>query len=80
MGCWMRLSDGTNTTRVKTNHDFFLPKDIAGQNAIVYGTFKVTEISEDDAKHYNEESKNPNVKTESISGPQKLMKWKQQEL
>jgi hypothetical protein len=71
MGCWMVLSDGTNNTRVKTGHEYLLPKDIAGQNAIVYGTFKVTEISEDDAKHYNEETKNPNVKTEDIRGPQK---------
>lgn len=71
MGCWMVLSDGTNNTRVKTNHEFLLPKDITGRNAIVYGTFKVTEISEDDAKHYNEETKNPAVKTEDIKGPQK---------
>ncbi len=70
MGCWMTMSDGTNTTRVKTLHEFFLPKDIAGRNAVVIGTFKVTEISEDQAKHYNDESKNPKIKTEDISGPQ----------
>ncbi|HMS63668.1 MAG TPA: DUF4920 domain-containing protein [Ignavibacteria bacterium] len=72
MGCWMIMSDGTTGTRVKTGHEFFLPKDIAGQSAYVVGKFKVTEISEDDAKHYNEESSNPSVKTESIKGPQKV--------
>jgi hypothetical protein len=71
MGCWMIMSEGTNNVRVKTNHNFFLPKNIAGSNAIVIGTFKVTEISEEDAKHYNEESGNPSMKTDDIKGPQK---------
>lgn len=71
MGCWMIMSEGTNNVRVKTMHNFFLPKDIAGSNAVVFGTFKVTEISEEDAKHYNEESKNPAMKTEDIKGSQK---------
>lgn len=70
MGCWMTMSDGTNTVRVKTLHEFFLPKDVAGRGAVVAGTFNITEISEDDARHYNEESNNPK-KPEEISGPQK---------
>ncbi len=71
MGCWMIMSDGTNTARVLTDHKFFLPKDVAGNNAVVIGTFKVTEIPEGEARHYNEESKDPTVKTEDINGPQK---------
>lgn len=71
MGCWMTMSDGTNSVRVKTLHEFFLPKDVAGRNAVVIGTFNITEISEEDAKHYNEESKNPAQKTEDIKGSQK---------
>ncbi len=71
MGCWMMMSEGKDKIRVTTSHNFFLPKDIAGSNAIVIGTFKVTEISEEEARHYNEESKNPAVKTEDIKGPQK---------
>ncbi|MDQ3020145.1 MAG: DUF4920 domain-containing protein [Bacteroidota bacterium] len=70
MGCWMIMSEGKNNVRVKTGHNFFLPKDIAGSNAVVIGTFKSTKISEEEAKHYNEETKNPTVKTENISGPQ----------
>ncbi|MBV6479820.1 MAG: hypothetical protein HGGPFJEG_02616 [Ignavibacteria bacterium] len=70
MGCWMTMTDGTNTVRVKTLHEFFLPKDIAGRNAVVVGTFNITEISEDDAKHYNEESSNPK-NSDEIKGTQK---------
>ena len=72
MGCWMTMSDGTIKARVKTGHEFLLPKDVAGRDAIVIGTFKITEISEDDARHYNEETKNPIVKTEDIIGIQKV--------
>jgi len=72
MGCWMTMSHEGKTARIKTGHEFLLPKDIAGQNAVVIGTFKVTEISEADARHYNDETKNPKVKTEDIIGPQKV--------
>lgn len=71
MGCWMTMTDGAITTRATTSHKFALPKDIAGQEAVIIGTFKVTEISEEEARHYNEESKNP-VANESIVGPQKV--------
>lgn len=71
MGCWMTLSADGKTTRIKTEHEFFLPKDVAGREAIVSGKFMISEISEEDAKHFNDESKNPTVKTEDIKGPQK---------
>ena len=71
MGCWMVMTDGTTKVRATTSHNFFLPKDIAGKDAVIYGKFKITEISEEEAKHYNEESKNP-VKDEAIVGPQKV--------
>lgn len=70
MGCWMTMTDGGNTARVLTMHEFLLPKDIAGRNAVVLGKFKVTEITEDEARHYNEESKNPK-NADEIKGPQK---------
>ena len=71
MGCWVVMSDGSKTVRATTSHEFFLPKDIAGKEAVIYGKFKIAEISEEDARHYNEESKNP-VSNESIVGPQKV--------
>lgn len=70
-GCWMILSDGTNTMRVSTLHKFFLPKDATGK-AISEGTFKVTEETEEHARMMNEESKNPTRKTEDIKEPQKV--------
>ncbi|MBK6507815.1 MAG: DUF4920 domain-containing protein [Ignavibacteria bacterium] len=70
MGCWMTMSENGATTRVKTLHEFLLPKDVAGREAIVTGKFNITEISEDDARHFNEESLNPK-KSEDIVGPQK---------
>ncbi|MBX7043680.1 MAG: DUF4920 domain-containing protein [Ignavibacteria bacterium] len=71
MGCWLTLSADGKTTRIKTDHEFFLPKDIAGREAIVAGKFVISEISEEDARHFNDESKNPTVKSEDIKGPQK---------
>lgn len=71
MGCWMTMTEGDNTVRIKTLHEFFLPKDIAGKNAVVSGTFKTTELTEEEARHYLEESKNPTMKPEDIKGPQK---------
>jgi hypothetical protein len=70
MGCWMTLNENGTITRVKTGHEFLLPKDIAGREAMVTGKFVISEISEDDAKHYNDESPNPK-KSEDIVGPQK---------
>ena len=71
MGCWMVMSDGNTSVRAKTGHNFFLPKDISGKEVIITGNFKITEISEDDARHFNEESSNPK-KEEEIVGPQKV--------
>lgn len=70
MGCWMTMTEGGNTVRVKTGHNFFLPKDISGKDAVVIGKFSITEISQEEAQHYNEESANPS--TEEIKGPQKV--------
>ena len=72
MGCWMVMTDGTTSVRAKTGHNFFLPKDISGKEVIITGTFKMTEISEDDAKHFNEESSNPKDESE-IVGPQQVL-------
>ncbi len=72
MGCWAIISDGINEIRLVTQHKFFLPKDCAQSSVTVEGIFKVKEITEEQAKHYNDEAKNPKVKTEDIKGPQKV--------
>lgn len=58
-GCWLILTDGSSSSRVTTLHNFLVPKDVAGTQAIVFGKFIEAELTEDQAKHYNEESTNP---------------------
>jgi hypothetical protein len=71
-GCWVMLSDGNNSVRVKTNHDFFMPKDCSGKNAKVQGTFEIKEISEEEAEHYKDDSKDEGVSQENTKGLQKV--------
>lgn len=70
-GCWTVLSDGTNTIRALTLHKFIMNKemDITGKVAVVEGVFSIKEITEEQAKHFAEESgKDPST----VSGPQKM--------
>jgi hypothetical protein len=55
-GCWMVLQDGDVKARIFTKqHAFFLPKDIAGRNAVVEGELEARTISEKFAKHLEED-------------------------
>ncbi len=54
-GCWVMLDAGGTGVRVKTGHEFFLPKDASG-TAIVYGELMPVELSAEQAEHYNAES------------------------
>lgn len=74
MGCWTVITDGTNTIRAQTLHKYFLPKDIpSGSKVIVAGEFEIKEITEDQAKHFAEES---GKSTDDIKGPQKMYRIK----
>jgi hypothetical protein len=50
-GCWLMLDANGTGVRVKTGHEFFVPKDASG-NAVVYGELKPTELTEAQAQHY----------------------------
>jgi hypothetical protein len=50
-GCWVMLDAGGTGIRIKTGHEFFLPKDASG-HAVVFGELKPTEITEAQAQHY----------------------------
>lgn len=77
MGCWTVVTDGTNEIRAQTLHKYFLPKDLpSGSKVVVAGEFEIKEITEEQAKHFAEESKNPKVKPEDIKGPQKMYRIK----
>lgn len=53
-GCWIMLDAGGTGIRVKTGHEFFVPKDASG-SAIVYGTLKPVELSDEQARHFKDD-------------------------
>ncbi len=57
MGCWMEISEeGVPPIRVPmAGHSFFLPKDVAGQRALIEGTVALRELSEGERQHLEEE-------------------------
>jgi hypothetical protein len=74
MGCWTVVTDGTNNIRAMTLHKYFLPKDLkAGLKIVISGEFETKEITEDQAKHFAEES---GKNTDDIKGPQKMYRIK----
>jgi hypothetical protein len=73
MGCWVMISNGTNEIRAMTLHKFFMPKDMKNVKAVVQGEFEEKEITEEQAKHFAEESGQP---TDNIKGPQKMFRVK----
>ena len=57
-GCWMELAEGAKGAGVRVtfkDYGFFVPLDSAGSAARVEGVVKVTELSENRAKHYEGE-------------------------
>ena len=54
-GCWLQLIDGDAMARVKSDHKFFVPKDLAG-NAQVLGKLVRIELDAEQAEHYAKES------------------------
>lgn len=71
-GCWLVLGDGNKEIMIKTLHVFVVPKDSYDNTAVVSGVFNVKEITEEQARHFNDESKKTKIKSEDIKGPQKM--------
>ncbi len=74
-GCWTIITDGKNYIRALTLHKFIMPKDmdITNKRAVIEGEFATKEITEEQAKHFAEESgKDPNA----ITGPQTMYRIK----
>jgi hypothetical protein len=75
MGCWTVITDGTNEMRAMTLHKFFMPKDLKeNSKVVVQGEFQLKEITEQQAKAYEEESGKKSGK--EIKGPQKMYMMK----
>ncbi|MBW2372355.1 MAG: DUF4920 domain-containing protein [Deltaproteobacteria bacterium] len=69
-GCWTILQDGKASVRVRfVDYGFFLPKDCSGEEAFIQGTVKVETLSEDQARHYEAETRDGDP--ERIQGPQR---------
>lgn len=75
-GCWLRLGDGSSketlfvkfTCPVKGR---LIPMDAVGKLAIIEGTLKIVEISEEEARHYKEDAGASKEEIAKIVGPQK---------
>lgn len=79
-GCWITLADAA------TKKDLFVkftcseeggrivPMEAAGRTAIIEGVVSVTEISEDEARHYAEDKGASKAEIAKIVGPQKQIR------
>jgi hypothetical protein len=73
-GCWMVLTEGESRMTVRfADYGFFVPKDSSGKDAYVEGTVTVEEISEKEARHYEEESTQGDPS--KIHGPQRVVSF-----
>jgi hypothetical protein len=69
-GCWTVLQDQGSQLRVRfKDYGFFLPKDAIGSRAQVEGVAVVRTLSEQDARHYEAESRDGDP--DSIRGPKR---------
>ena len=70
----MVLKPGDQSVRVTfKDYGFFVPKDSAGQTAVLEGVFTVKTIPEKTAKHYAGET--PGGKPDAIQGDQKELSF-----
>jgi len=68
-GCFFVANqDGYSARITFKDYGFFIPTDSQGKIVTLVGTFEVTELSEEKARHYAEDA---GEASESIKGPQK---------
>jgi len=73
-GCWMRMDMGEEEAMVKfKDYGFFMPKNIAGQEAIVSGLAFVEEVSVDEQRHYAEDAGKTKEEIETITEPKRTL-------
>ncbi|MBX3395658.1 MAG: DUF4920 domain-containing protein [Phycisphaerae bacterium] len=75
-GCWMTVTDGTHTARVRftkseaCSDGFLVPRNAGGHQVYMNGTVEVLTLSEADARHYAEDNGKTVDEVEAIKGPQ----------
>ena len=77
-GCWLRLTDepGAETVFVKFTCPVggrLIPMEAVGHQALVEGVLAVEEISQEDARHYQEDAGASAEEIAKIVGPQKQL-------
>lgn len=73
-GCWMKVNVGDKESMVRfKDYAFFMPKDIAGQEAIIEGIAFIEEVSVEDLKHYAEDDGKSAEEIEAITEPKKSL-------
>ncbi len=69
-GCWTVIQDHGAQVRVRfKDYGFFLPKDSTGREALVEGVVTIETLSEEEARHYESESRRGDP--DSVVGPQR---------
>jgi hypothetical protein len=70
-GCWMRVEKGDGTTMLVKfkDHDFVIPKNLAGKNAVFYGRAYQGEVSVKMLRHYAEDAGKSKDEIEKITEP-----------
>lgn len=73
-GCWMKVDVGGELAMVRfKDYGFFMPKDIAGQEAIIKGVAFVEEESVETQRHYAEDAGKSAEEIAAITEPKKQL-------
>ncbi|WP_435579619.1 DUF4920 domain-containing protein [Gilvibacter sp.] len=73
-GCWMKVDiDGEESMVRFKDYAFFMPKDIAGQDAIIEGVAFIEEVSVEDLKHYAEDDGKSPEEIAAITEPKQSL-------
>lgn len=73
-GCWMYLDMGEDQATVRfKGYDFFMPKDITGQEVIVKGKAYLEEMSVEDQRHYAEDGGKSEDEIAAITTPKRTL-------
>ncbi|MEP2934895.1 MAG: DUF4920 domain-containing protein [Gilvibacter sp.] len=73
-GCWMKVNVGGELTMVRfKDYGFFMPKDIAGQEAIIKGMAFIEEESVEQQRHYAEDAGKSAEEIAAITEPKKQL-------
>ena len=75
-GCWMKLknNNGDDVFVKFKDHEFVIPKDMAGRAAIVSGIAKKKVISVEDQKHYAEDAGASEAEIAKITQPKEELR------